>query len=175
VPSSFLFISIGTGISSCLVLNGHPFAGHRGNALVLASSDRDGVNPERVASGPGIAARYSELSGRSTIQSEDIVAQSTDLIAFDVVEAATRTIAVNIALAIDILDPERVVLGGGLGSAPGMYRDALIPAIRSRIWSEETRALPIVPAELESNAGIIGAALKAMNAAKESILEGTAT
>lgn len=34
----FVFVAVGTGISSCLVLDGRPYAGARGQALVLASS-----------------------------------------------------------------------------------------------------------------------------------------
>jgi glucokinase len=63
----FVYISVGTGISSCLVLDGRPFTGARGNALVLASDPtmivrEDGSRErqllEEFASGAAIARRF---------------------------------------------------------------------------------------------------------------------
>ena len=64
-----------------------------------------------------------------------------------------------IAFAVNLLDPEAVVLGGSvvLGAAP--YRHALEPAIREHLWAEDTRELPVLACELGDSAGLIGAAL----------------
>jgi glucokinase len=51
-----------------------------------------------------------------------------------------------------------VVVGGGLGTAGGLYWDALIASIRRHVWAEATRNLPVVPAGLGGDAGLIGAA-----------------
>jgi glucokinase len=60
-----------------------------------------------------------------------------------------------------MLDPDAVVLGGGLGLATGLYRDRLIASTRAHIWAEACRHLPIVPAALGADAGLVGSALAA--------------
>jgi glucokinase len=72
----FVFVTIGTGISYSLVLGGQPYAGARGNALVLASGPTSHVCNhcgqhstmvlEEFASGPAIARRYAELTERAS-------------------------------------------------------------------------------------------------------------
>jgi glucokinase len=72
--TSFAYVTIGTGISCCLVIDGVPWAGERGNALVLATmpltvAGSDGAlvefTLEEYASGPALARRYAEATGRS--------------------------------------------------------------------------------------------------------------
>ena len=50
------------------------------------------------------------------------------------------------------------VLGGGLGSAAGLYADSLVAAARAHIWAPAGRELPIVPAQLGPDAALVGAA-----------------
>jgi hypothetical protein len=55
------------------------------------------------------------------------------------------------------------VIGGGLGLAE-RYRDLAVAAMRPLVFADDTRALPVVPAQLGADAGIIGAALAALDA-----------
>ena len=60
----------------------------------------------------------------------------------------------------DALDPDAVVIGGGLGLVSG-YREAAVAAARPLIWAEDVRGIPIVPADLGGDGAILGAALAA--------------
>ena len=51
-----VYVTVGTGISHTLVIDGRPFAGSRGSALLLGSGPIGDVVLEDVASGPAIAA-----------------------------------------------------------------------------------------------------------------------
>jgi len=62
---------------------------------------------------------------------------------------------------VNVLDPEVVVIGGGLGLAKGSYHIALEAAMRAHIWSDLHRDIPLLPAEMGNDAGFIGAALAA--------------
>jgi len=62
---------------------------------------------------------------------------------------------------INALDPEALIVAGGLGLAGGLYWDSFIASTRRRIWAPEYRSLPIVPAQLGLDAGLVGAALSA--------------
>jgi len=57
-----------------------------------------------------------------------------------------------------VLNPERVVRGGGLGLSEGLYREALITFACRHNWWNGHRDLAIVSAGTGLNAGLIGAA-----------------
>jgi glucokinase len=167
---TFAFVTVGTGISSCLVLDGTPFAGARGNALVLTSGQvsvphQDGLVwsrfvPEAFASGPAIVARYRQRTGREVTRAEDVFAAMVagDETALLVVESAAEALGSSIGFLVNVTDPDAVIVGGGLGAAGGHYWNYLAVATRKHIWSDETRELPIIPAVLGPDAGLIGAA-----------------
>lgn len=172
--AQFLYLNIGTGISTAWVVDGRVHVGAHGHALVLASSRWTTRCPccgatsdcilEDVAGGAGLASRYRALTGRPVEAGRDVVAaaRSGDPEALEVVRTAAESLGSALAMILGVLDPEALVIGGGLGAASGPYRDALVGATRDRIWSASTRDLPILPAELGSDAGLLGAALAAM-------------
>ena len=165
----FLYISIGTGIASCLVIEGQPFIGARGATGTMASGPLPGfdvVRPsgllptlEQVASGPALVSRFNQLHGNARSGQEVIAAAAAgDERAARVVRSAAETLGGTIGLLVNVLDPERVILGGGLGVSTGIYRDTLIESARRHIWWEGHRDLPIIPAMTGPDAGLIGAA-----------------
>jgi glucokinase len=166
----FAYVTVGTGISSCLVQDGRPSTGARGNALVLASSPlsstchRCGARTEQVleefAAGPALAARYRRRSGRPAARAEDVLAAAAagDVAAVEVVRSAGEALGNSVGFLVNVLDPEAVVVGGGLGLAGGLYWDSFVAATREHVWSEETRELPILPAALGPDSGFVGAA-----------------
>ena len=168
----FVYVTIGTGVSYCLVIDGRPHAGANGFAIHFASSalhvpcEACGhVNApvlEEIASGPAIGAAYAHRTGRS-VTAPDLLAAATsgDAVADDIVTAAARQLGPLVALVANMLDPEAIVLGGGLGLAAGPYREQLIASTRAHIWADSCRDLPILPAALGVDAGLIGAALAA--------------
>ena len=169
----FAYITIGTGISYCLVIDGRPHAGANGFAIHFASSalhvpcDACGhINApvlEDIASGPAICAAFARRMGRSVGGAVDVLAAATsgDAAASDLLTAAARQLGPLVALVVNMLDPEAIVLGGGLGLAAGVYREELIASTRAHIWADSCRDLPILPAALGVDAGLIGAALAA--------------
>jgi glucokinase len=141
-----LFVIVGTGISCCLVLGGRPYTGARGNAICF------GAPPlEDAASGLALAA----AGGRE--RAEEVFA---DQALTGVIQAAARELGVGLAWLINALDPGIVVIGGGLGLLDG-YRGLAVEAMRPLIFGDDTRDVPVVPAALGADAGVIGAAIVA--------------
>ena len=70
-----------------------------------------------------------------------------------------------VALFVNIVDPEIVVIGGGLGSAGGAYWPAVIASAREHVWAEHVVQVPIVRAELGGREAVVGAGLLALDAA----------
>ena len=84
--------------------------------------------------------------------------ESGDALAVEVVESSAAMLGVRVGWLVDVLDPEVVIVGGGLGTAGGPYWDSFVASTRSHIWSDTNRDLPIMPAALGVDAGFIGAA-----------------
>ena len=170
---SFAYISIGSGISSTVVQDGVPLAGARGGALVLSSGSLGVPCPEcsnwtefvleDYASGPALARRYAAATGHEVEGAETVIAAANagEPTAAQIVDSAADALGSSLGWLVNVLDPEAIVAGGGLGLAPGRFRERLIAATRSHIWNPGARGLPFVSAALGADAGLIGAALTA--------------
>jgi glucokinase len=168
----FVYITVGTGISSCLVIEGRPFVGARGVTGTLASSPLPRLGQpwdsgttatlEQIASGPALVARFNQLHGQAQSGQEVLAAaRAGHAGALSVVRSAAETLGASIAWLVNVLDPEAVVIGGGLGLSEGPYWDGLEAATRKHIYSDLHRHLPIVRATTGADAGVIGAAVAA--------------
>ena len=178
----FIYVSVGSGISSTLVIGQRPYPGARGNAIVAASgtfthtcpacSEVVRIVPEQVASGHGMIERFLQMHPGTAVESVvDIAAAAAagDVDAATVLGQGGRMLGVIVARLVDVLDPEAVVVGGGLGLGLGLrhgaeggdYHDGFVTSVRSHIWAENGRDVPILPAALGVDAVLIGAAITA--------------
>jgi glucokinase len=167
----FLYVTVGTGISSCLVLNRMPFAGARGltgtfasgNGLIAGNDGKllSGPPLEQFASGPALAARFAASSPGFAGGAPDVLAlaETGDRLAQPIVATAGQALGAAVAHLVNVLDPEAVVIGGGLGLAEGLYHESLEQVMRKHVWSKLHSDVPLLPAKLGNDAGIIGAAM----------------
>jgi glucokinase len=168
------YVTVGTGISYCLCLDGEPYRGANGYAIHPASSSLSmrcsecgSVQEpivEEIASGPGLGRAYSERTGAPVAGAEAVLAaaRAGDADALAVIEDAARLLGATLGLVVNMLDPEAVVIGGGLGAAEGPYWPAIVAATRAHVFAEDCRDLPILRAALGADAGIVGAAVSAI-------------
>lgn len=174
----FVYITVGTGISYSLVQDGVPFKGANGNAILMASSPLSTVctqcgtalHPvlEEFASGPAIAKRFIEARASSentelpidscTAKDVFLAASQGNKPASDILTSAGEALGVSSALLVNMLDPEVIVVGGGLGLAGGLYWEAFERACRTHIFADNSSGLPIIAAKLGVDAGLVGAA-----------------
>ncbi len=159
VPS-FVFAIIGTGISSTLVIDGRPWAGHRGEAIALGEL---GVDPALAVRPEAPLTVEEQASGRAIGAAADAQAGRVDPAGTaairDRIEArAGQIVATALQSAVHLLDPAAVIVGGGLGASSGTFSDSL-----SRHYRELTAGRPDPPplmqARLGPRAGVIGAGL----------------
>lgn len=144
--SCFLYLTIGTGVSHTFVIDGSPWPGAHGNAIVVGAP-----LTEWSASGAALAAR----AGLS--RAEDVLCRPEHQA---VVDDVARTLAIELARLVNALDPETVIIGGGLGLASA-FRLQITELAREYIYATQTRGLDILGAALGRDAGLIGAALAA--------------
>ncbi len=168
-----VYVTVGTGISYCLCIDGVPYAGAAGNAIHFATSALtlrcpccgERIDPvvERIASGPGLVERFNALTGESVAGAEAVLAAAAAgrKEAVEVVESAAETLGALLGLVINMLDPQAVVIGGGLGLSGGLYWARLTAATRAHVWAADRRDLPLLRAALGADSGIVGAAVTA--------------
>lgn len=174
----FLYVTVGTGISCCLMLDGQPFTGAHGATGTMASSPlsvpceqcghANRHSLEEIASGPALVARYNRRrpAGAETGQAVLAAASAGDPDATHVVRSGGDALGSTVGLLVSVLDPEAVVVGGGLGLSDGPFWESFIASTRRHIWSEVHRNLPIIRAATGLDAGLIGAAAAAWKAVR---------
>jgi glucokinase len=169
-----LFVGIGTGIAAASIVGGRPvpgagnLAGEIGHLPVVPDGEPCACGQrgclESYASGSAIARRYSARSGRPATAAEVLcLAARGDPVAGAVFDEALDALARALTGCILLLDPELIVLGGGLSSAG----DALLRPLAERIaaglaWRDP---VPLRTAHFGDRSGRIGAALIGWQAA----------
>jgi glucokinase len=179
------YVNIGTGISVGLVLDGKIYngaasrAGEFGHIRItkdgpLCSCGSRGCL-EALASGPAVAGRINNaiLNGRKSLITDliandgaevkgEIVAEAAklgDQLALDVIDETAEYLALSIGSLINVLDLESIIIGGGLAN----MGDLLISPIRNKLakylLAEYKDNVSVLPAELGSDSGAIGAAI----------------
>lgn len=161
------YISVGTGISYALVIDGRPRPGRRGEAIAFGelevTAGLTGGSPvtlEAAVSGGAVGRDWSALCGDPVASARDAVAaaEAGDPRATALVARAGEALGAGLAVLTRLLDPDLIVLGGSLGAAGGTWRAAL-----DRRYAAGTAARPgaprVVPAALGPDAGIVGAVL----------------
>jgi glucokinase len=164
----------GTGIAAAFVTGGTVVRGGCGQAGELGHVVvRPGGPPcacgcrgclEAISSARAIADAYAARSGRPVDGAIDVFHRlGFDALAQEVWQEAADALADALLIVRALLAPSRIVVGGGLAGAG----EALLAPVRSRL--EHAAGLeavpPVVAAQLGSRAGVIGAALAALDAA----------
>jgi glucokinase len=142
--------------------DGQPGGGDLGWADGWPSADGRGAREmvlERVASGSALVERYVARGG-SARRAEDVLAAARDgdPAASAVVDAGAKALGIGIALLVNLLDPEAVVTGGGLGSADTEYWTAAARWARHYAHSHAKDTV-LTRGQLGPDAGVIGAGL----------------
>jgi glucokinase len=137
------YLSVGTGLAAGLLLDGHIRRGAHGAAGEIGHLPIDPQGPrcdcgqtgclEALASGAAIAARWPTPDGELSATSSLLAAAGEgDPAAVAVLDDVAGHLAGAVALLAQTVDPEVVVLGGGVAEAgPGLL-DAVRRALRAR-------------------------------------------
>ncbi len=113
---------------------------------------------ESFIAGPAVQTEYCRLSGVSADMSAIVAAyRSGDRVATEVFERFVDRFGRAVANVIDILDPDVIVLGGGLSNIDELYTSGRA-AVARYVFNDELRT-PIRRNQLGDSAGVIGAAL----------------
>ncbi|HTN97532.1 MAG TPA: ROK family protein [Nordella sp.] len=167
--TQWVYVNAGTGISSVLMKGEDCYNGAHGWAICLGMSPvdladgREGNETDVIedsAGGAGLLRRARE-AGLSVTTARDLLsaAERGEPQAVHLLKRGGHILGNAIALLVNMLDPQRVVVGGGLASLDGPYWRALGDAARLGIWHRPAKDVQIHQSYLKGRAGMIGAAL----------------
>ena len=193
--SSMVMITLGTGIGGGIILNGKLWAGANdgageiGHQVINANGRQCGCyrfgHLEAEAGRDGIIerARRKIMEGRKTVLTEsadpdfmDITpasiahaADSGDPVAQEVMEETGYLIGIGVSNAINFLNPEMFVIGGGVSLAGPVLWDPIMRAVKANTLEHALQACRIVPAELGDDAGILGGVVLVLQAMEDAV------
>jgi predicted NBD/HSP70 family sugar kinase len=169
--SEALFLAAGTGLGGGLIMNGqlqrgaNYCAGEVGHTLFsyngwLCECGKRGCLEQYTASGAIIRYYRQYQAGDSpiTVQAIAQLAQAEPTgPAARAFEEAGQLLGVGLASLVCTLDPQAIIIGGGLVAASPLYFSAACAAFAAHAWPAQAHT-PITKAKLAGNAPIVGAA-----------------
>ncbi len=175
--NSLVCITLGTGVGGGLILNGKIWRGAFGMAgevghmvvepegLQCSCGNRGCLETYASATGLVRAAREAINKGDAvwdidnlTTEMLDAAARGGDRAAASLFASAGRYLGIGIASLLHILNPEAVILGGGVSKGWDLFYPSMNEEIGKRCFSEIVDRTKILPASLGDSAGMLGAA-----------------
>ena len=188
---SLVCVMLGTGVGGGLIVNGRLYRGWTMSAGEIGHVPLGWDGPACLCGGRGCLERYvgnrevvalarRKLAGgrRSLLRRDlrhltppliDQAAYRGDAVAREVWRDVGRHLGLALAMVANLLNPERIVIGGGIANAGPL----LFPTIRATVRARAMRGpsgVPIVPARFGAEAGLVGAAALVLQPPKEDVL-----
>ncbi len=184
---SMILLTLGTGVGGGIILDNKIWHGADGMAgeighMTLIPDGRPCTCGntgclEMYSSARGIVQSYREALGKTSggvpdqlkqISSEQVyeAAGAGNEIAVRVMKDMGRMLGIGIASLINIFNPERIVVGGGVKDAWPLFIGATREEIMKRAFAVPAKRTEIVPSELGDDAGMVGAAAVAFELQK---------
>jgi predicted NBD/HSP70 family sugar kinase len=177
--STFAYLSIGAGVGLGLVIDGEVVRGARGAAgeigyMPFGTDPFDerhrlhgGLEDEVGAAGILAAARARDWRGPAPASAQELFERFTggDATAAELVDALANKLGLAIATVCSIVDPELVVLGGGIGANP-----ALLAPVRAAVARLLPLPVRIETSSLGASSALYGALAMALRSARAQLL-----
>ena len=180
---NMVFVTASTGIGGGAVLNGRLYRGNTANALeighmtVMVNGPRCGCGnagcAEALGSGTAIMKRAREavnsnantsLKNYSEVTSKEVFEEAAkgDRISKEIINISLSYLGIAVANIVNIFDPEKVVVGGGVTNGGKIVFDKIQEEVDNRCLKAISENCVIEKAVLGGKAGVLGAAALAI-------------
>jgi len=161
-------VILGTGVGGGLVVNGkvmnglHGIGGEWGHNFLHESGGpcycgKSGC-VEKVLSGPSLERYYQHVAGeRKSLKEIYAASLLHNAHAADTMNRLHHFFGVAISTLVNVLDPDVIVIGGGVGNIPDLYTRG-VESVRKFVFNNGVLHTPIVKPLLGDSAGVFGAA-----------------
>ena len=163
--TSMIGLTLGTGVGGVVAVGGQVHQGQDGTAGELGHQTIDPDGPWCGCGNRGCVEAYARADqiaaacGTPTVEEAVQAAQADDERALAGLADVGRYLGIGIANAVVVISPDRVVIGGGVAAASALLFPSIWAELRRRVTITSLDSLRIVPAELGTLAGAIGAAV----------------
>jgi glucokinase len=163
--SSMVGLTLGTGIGGVIAIDGRVHLGHDGTGGELGHQTLEPDGPSCGCGNRGCleafarADRIAAACGTATAEAAMVAARAGDATAVAGLQLVGRYLGIGIANMIVVVNPDVVVIGGGISAAFDLLRDPIATELRDRVHTTALELVRVVPAELGTWAGAIGAAI----------------
>jgi N-acetylglucosamine kinase len=161
-------IILGTGVGGGIVRDGRIIRGAHGIAGEWGHNPLAGEHGkcycgrrgcvETVISGPALERYFASVSGRKASLREIVAASGRNDAARKTIERLVSSFGKALGAVINILDPDVVIIGGGVGNIRQLYSPEARQAIAANVFNHSFD-IPLLPPLLGDSAGVFGAAL----------------
>jgi glucokinase len=171
--SSMVGLTLGTGIGGVIAVNGRVHQGHDGTAGEIGHQTIDPDGPWCNCGNRGCVEAYARADqicaacGTATVEDAVRAARDGEPRALRGLRDVGRYLGIGIANMITVISPDKIVLGGGVAAAGDLLFDPIRDEIARRVTTTSVDAVTLVPAELGTWAGSIGAAVHGAERAAE--------
>lgn len=178
-------ITLGTGVGGGLVLDGRLYRGSSFGAGEVGQMSIDYRGPVFVHGNVGALESYTGIGplskraaalyrkGKIKRTPEELTphalcaaVKKKDPVALQVWDEFTSQLSTGLVNAVWLLNPDRIVIGGGIAKAGKVIFDPLWKKMKAQLAASFIKDLKVVPAHFGNDAGIIGSAAVAMEAAR---------
>ena len=182
---SSVFVTLGTGVGGGIIINGRPYSGAHGVGSEIGHMNIAMGGEECTCGNKGCFERYASATSiirdakRAVAENPDSVimqkcggdvekinakividaAKEGDETGKKVFDGYVRALAHGIVSIINMIDPEVIVLGGGVSAAGEFLLNAVREAVKPIVFFKTMPYARIELAQLGNDAGIIGAAM----------------
>ncbi len=164
---SVLCVTVGTGIGGGLVLNGKIYrgssfsAGEIGHATLVFEGKACGCGNRGCLEKYASVSALLELArekGYTTVQALTDAAKREEQSGLELIARQAAFLGAGLASAINLLNPEKVILGGGFADVYPPFLKLVEKEIQQRAFPAALLKLKVVQAKLGNEAGLVGAA-----------------
>jgi glucokinase len=146
-------ITLGTGVGCGIIINGKIYSGNTGAAGEISRIPVDGTKLEEFAN-----IRFlKKISGKSGKELYEL-AKKGNRKALKTWKTYGKNVGEVLAVVIDVLDPEVIVLGGNLAGAYPFFKSQLMPEIRKYAFKYTASKVKVVQSKIIKDSAVLGAA-----------------
>jgi glucokinase len=162
---SMIGLTLGTGVGGVIAIDGQVYQGHDGTGGELGHQTLDADGPMCGCGNRGCleafarADRIAAACGTDTAEAAFEAARAADPRAIAGLALVGRYLGIGIANMIAVITPDVVVIGGGIAAAFDLLRGTIEAELLQRVHTTALERVRLVPAELGTWAGAIGAAV----------------
>jgi len=164
-------MTLGTGVGGAVIIDGSLYRGSSFASGEVGHIPITKKGPICNCGGKGCLERFvgnkyilrkakTQLKNKKmTLKELDLLAKSGNRKAIDIWKEVGQNIGIALVSVVNLLNPDKVVIGGGVARAGKILFDEIRKTIKLRAMPTQAKKVKIVQAKLGDNAGILGAAI----------------